>query len=111
MHKFHKSQRLLQKVDYDHVFEKAKKLTVSGVILLYRDNSLDHARLGLALSKKMVAKAHDRNRLKRLLRESFRTSQLPPIDIVILARKGVGRTKNSVIFEQLSQAWAKLCVK
>ena len=45
----------------------------------YRDNDLGHARLGLAISKRVSKRAVERNRIKRLLRESFRRvrHQLP----------------------------------
>ena len=46
-------------------------------------------RLGLVIAKKHVSKAVHRNRLKRVLRESFRLRQaeIPLVDIVVLARK------------------------
>jgi len=108
MFDFKKSQRLLKKVDYDHVFEKAKKIVTNEYIVLFRTNDLGYARLGLALSKKMIAKAHDRNRLKRLLREGFRQTQLPPIDMIFLARQGVAKQTNLGITTQLSKTWEKL---
>ncbi len=48
---------------------------------------LDHARLGLAISKKKIRTAAARNRIKRLVRESFRLRcrNLSSIDIVVLA--------------------------
>lgn len=105
---FKKTQRLLNKIDYDHVFEQAKKIVTPEYIVLYRRNDLGYARLGLALSKKMIAKAHDRNRIKRLLREGFRQTHLPPVDLIFLARQGVGKQTNAVINTQLSKTWEKL---
>ena len=111
MHCFDKTRRLLKKSDYDQVFTQAKKLVTTEFIVLYRDNTEGHARLGLALSKKIIAKAHDRNRVKRLLRETFRTRQLPAVDIVVLARHGVAKVKNSLMIANLSNVWDKLCGK
>ena len=109
MNCFDKTRRLLKKSDYDHVFAEAKKIVNPEFIILYRDNMVGHARLGLALSKKMIAKAHDRNRVKRLLREAFRTDKhLPSVDIVVLARPGVGKVPNSIINTKLGNAWNKL---
>ena len=108
MFSFKKTQRLLKKSEYDHVFVQAKKFVTADFVLLYRENDLGYARLGLALSKKMIAKAHDRNRLKRLLRECFRQTQLPAVDIVFLARTGVAKQTNSGINSKLSKTWEKL---
>ncbi len=109
MYCFDKTRRLLKKSDYNNVFNQATKIVTSNFIVLYRDNTVGHARLGLALSKKAIAKAHDRNRVKRLLRETFRNSQLRPVDIVVLARNGVGNVDNSMIINNLSDLWDKLC--
>lgn len=108
MFAFKKTQRLLKKVEYDNVFEKAKKIVTNEYIVLYRNNELGYARLGLALSKKMIAKAHDRNRIKRLIREGFRQTQLPGVDLIFLARKGIAKHSNSVINTQLSKTWEQL---
>ena len=108
MFAFKKTQRLLKKTEYDHVFEQAKRIVTSEFILLYRNNDLGYARLGLALSKKMIAKAHDRNRIKRLLREHFRQVQLPAVDVVFLARHGVAKETNSDINTKLSKTWEKI---
>lgn len=105
---FKKTQRLLAKYDYDHVFEQAKKIVTSEFVLLFRANNLGHARLGLALSKKKIAKAHDRNRLKRLIRESFRQGKLPSVDMIFLAKQGVAKQTNVDINTQLSKTWEKL---
>ena len=46
---------------------------------------MQHARLGLIVGKKAVSKASARNRIKRVIRDRFRTAQneLPPVDIVV----------------------------
>lgn len=109
MNTFGKEKRLLTKNDYDYVFQKAHKVSSSDFLFLYRDNKIGFARLGLALSKKMIAKAHDRNRLKRLLRETFRIQvDLPAVDLIVLARKGVGTKKSSDLRVSLEQSWNKL---
>lgn len=108
MFAFKKTQRLLTKNDYSHVFEQAKKIVTSEFIILFRENNLGYARLGLALSKKMIAKAHDRNRIKRLIRENFRQKELPAVDMIFLARQGVAKQVNSNINARLSKSWEKL---
>lgn len=111
MNDFDKTRRLLKKNDFNNVFNQAKKIETPEFIILYKNNQLGHARLGMALSKKRIAKSHDRNRLKRLLRETFRINkQLPAVDIVVLAKSGVGKVKNAMIFTKLGQAWNKLAV-
>jgi len=105
---FKKTQRLLTKKDYNHVFEQAKKLVTSEFIILFRENNLGYARLGLAISKKMIAKAHDRNRIKRLIRENFRQRELPAVDMIFLARHGVAKQANAKISTKLSKSWEKL---
>lgn len=55
--------------------------------VLARTNDLDHARLGLAISRKAARRAVDRNRLKRIAREAFRHRPTEsPVDIVVFAK-------------------------
>ncbi|MBA2648423.1 MAG: ribonuclease P protein component [Legionella sp.] len=108
MFSFKKTQRLLKKIDYDYVFEQAKKVVYAEFTVLYRKNELDCSRLGLAISKKMIAKAHDRNRIKRLIRESFRTNKLPAVDVVFLARPGLLKQSNTEMNSNLSTIWERL---
>ncbi len=107
MYCFDKTQRLLRKSEYDDVFQQAQKMVTAEVILLYRANNLGHARLGLVIAKKKIPMAHDRNRLKRLLRETFRQSCLPAVDVIVLARQGID-VSNSITTVKLSKTWDKL---
>lgn len=109
MYGFDKTRRLLSKSDYDVVFKQAEKLVVSEFIFLYRSNTVGHARLGLAISKKALSKAHDRNRIKRLLRETFRNNtNISSVDVIVLIRGNVKHVQNKDIIKKLERAWNKL---
>ncbi|OGV34542.1 MAG: ribonuclease P protein component [Legionellales bacterium RIFCSPHIGHO2_12_FULL_35_11] len=108
MNNFSKSQRLLTKIDFDFVFSRAKKISTKYFVVLYRDNKISHSRLGIILAKKMVPKAHDRNKIKRLIRESFRTNKIKPVDIVFLARPGLAKITNHEFISSIEQAWSKI---
>lgn len=73
-------------------------------------NALGHPRLGLVISKKNVRRAVDRNRLKRIARESIRLRQhqLPSADIVLLARRGLDKLDNETVHRQLQGMWRRL---
>jgi len=67
-------------------------------------------RLGLAISKKNAKRAVDRNRIKRLIRESFRQNRekLPGIDLVVMAKPVTKSAENQQIFQSLEQHWKRL---
>ena len=78
--------------------------------LRYRPNGLSHARLGLAISKRASKLAVERNRLKRLLRESFRRtrSELPPVDLVVMARDQAVSLSNAELLAEAEALWRRL---
>ncbi|WP_275288073.1 ribonuclease P protein component [Halomonas elongata] len=108
---FPRRLRLLTAEDYRRVFDTAAfKLHGKGLMALASPNALGHPRLGLIFSKKNVRRAVDRNRLKRITRESIRLRQhrLPAVDIVLLARRGVQELDNEVVHRQLHGMWRRL---
>ncbi len=64
----------------------------------------------MAVSKKYARRAVDRNRIKRVIRESFRSNKedLGGIDCVVLNRKGTDNIENSILFASLSRHWKML---
>jgi ribonuclease P protein component len=81
-----------------------------------RPNGDSAARLGLSIAARTVGNAVSRNRLRRLIRESFRVqrARLPPVDIVIAARAAArGASAGAVrealrwLWKQINEAWAK----
>lgn len=84
-----RSRRLSGRVAFRRVFEKGARATRGPITVYALANDLDHARLGLTVPRH-VGTAVRRNRIKRLLRESFRHLQhdLPaPHDVVIVVRR------------------------
>jgi len=68
------------------------------------------ARLGLAVPKRQIKTAIARNRIKRLIRESFRYNQtrLAGLDIVVLVRAGAARVANPTFLRDLDTLWDRL---
>lgn len=108
--RFTKSYRLLKSGEYDFVFQHKKKISKEPATLYISVNSLQHARLGLLISKRAIKTAVARNRIKRLVRESFRqhVQQLKAYDIIFVARTCVQYMDNKTIFLELAQMWSQL---
>jgi ribonuclease P protein component len=81
--------------------------------MLTRDLGKSDSRLGIIVAKKNVKLAVQRNRIKRLLRESFRNKRdsLPNLDIVVLAKKGADLVNNQESAQELDYLWRKLVRK
>lgn len=111
---FSKSKRLQNPAAFKAVFDKAEfKISRSETLCLAIENSLDHPRLGLVIAKKNIRLAVERNRIKRIIRESFRLHQhqLPAIDLIVLARRGLGDRNNADIHKELAKTWQTLIKK
>lgn len=112
---FSRSLRLLTPQDFKQVFDAAAfKVSTKEVLILARANALGHPRLGLVIAKKHVRRATARNRIKRIIRETFRhqqqlfTGPAAGLDVVILARGGIDRLDNRSLHEQLNPLWRQL---
>ena len=93
---FPRELRLLTPSHFTFVFQQPQRAGTPQITILGRLNSLGHPRIGLTVAKKNVKRAHERNRIKRLTRESFRLRQheLPPMDFVVVAKRGVADLDN-----------------
>jgi len=109
--RFSKAKRLLHAKDYGRVFDSPDaRASHQHLLLLAKINDGPVHRLGLVIAKKNVRLAVHRNRIKRVARETFRTSpdDEPHMDVVLLARRGMGQLDNAELSSILQQQWQKL---
>ena len=110
MGNFTRQSRLTAAAEFDQVFREGRRSADELFTVLYRSNGLGYPRLGLAIAKRRIRLAVDRNRLKRLIRESFRNAQsnLGDTDVVILARDRAAGADNAAVFASLERHWQAL---
>lgn len=77
--------RLTCKAEFDRVFADNQRARTDFLLVMARPNTAGYARLGMVVPKRLLARAVDRNRVKRCVRESFRAVRgtLPACDFVV----------------------------
>ncbi|MDO9467550.1 MAG: ribonuclease P protein component [Thiobacillus sp.] len=77
--------RLVRPADFDRVFARNQRARTDSIVVMACPNQVGHPRLGMVIAKRLLARAVDRNRVKRCVRESFRQAlpTLPACDFVV----------------------------
>ena len=102
---FPRTARVLKTVEYDYVKSEGSRAYGQWLMISYVSARVGRkteygARLGIAITKKVATRAVDRNRFKRLIRDSFRTIRKEikqAVDIVVVARRDITRAPASQI--------------
>jgi ribonuclease P protein component len=99
--------------EFSKVLQLAVVSTDASFKVLARNTGQSCSRLGMAVSRKVDHSAVKRNRLKRIIRESFRLHYLShkspqAVDIVVLPRPQALSICNRRLFEQLSEHWRRI---
>ena len=107
---FPKSARVVRRSEYRAIQRSSLRVVTAHFIIYARKRRRKSQRIGITVSKK-VGNAVVRNRVKRLVRESFRLNKarLPSeLDLVLVARKQRGIPSFESAAEQLVQGAMRL---
>jgi len=95
---------------FDRVFRNAARSRDRYFTVLARSRGGGVPRLGMAVSRRVDRRAVARNRIKRLVRESFRhhKDHLDDLDLVVLARRECVAADNAELLASLKHHWHRL---
>jgi len=105
-----KQNVLRKRTDFSAIYNKGKSLGERYIVLFYRKNDLPYSRTAFLASKK-VGNAVERNRARRLMKESVRTSQveLPEgYDYIFIARNTIINRKCADVKKSIEAAIKKV---
>ena len=104
-----KLTRLLKPTDFKRVFRKNVVSADRFFRVMACPSQTGRARLGMAVSRKVDKRAVGRNRIKRVIRESFRQWRVSPesaaLDVVVLVRPEAATICNETLFHSLNKHW------
>jgi ribonuclease P protein component len=108
--RFPRTHKLVTKADYKITLNQPYKISHKHLLILFKPNQAEHARLGLMVGKRVAAHAVTRNRIKRVIRESFRARQdkLKGFDIVVIARHQCDTLSKVELRKGMDKLWEKL---
>jgi ribonuclease P protein component len=102
--------RLRSKLQFDALYASGKRIDDRFFGLRVRPNGLGFPRIGLAVAVKTAGNAVKRNRLRRLIRETFRLAQheLPAVDIVVAAKFPSAEAPATTLRASLAALWQRV---
>jgi len=102
--------RLRSKLQFDAIYAGGRRIDDRFFALRVKPNGLTHPRVGLAVAVKTAGSAVARNRLRRLVRESFRLEQhsLPAVDIVVAAKFPAREAPATSLRASLATLWQRV---
>jgi ribonuclease P protein component len=110
---FPAARRVRRKWEFDQLYASGQRLGNHHFGITVRPNALGLARLGMAVASKPFGGSVPRNRIRRLIRESFRLRQhdLPEVDLVVSARPRAKDATPAQLRASLDGLWDKVKVQ
>lgn len=107
---FPKHARLRTAADFAALRQAHGRFDARYFLIRYQPGVEPQTRVGLAVSKRVSKRAVERNRIKRIARESFRQARhrIPSTDIMVIARTQAAGIASEALREDLDRAWPRL---
>ena len=107
---FPRTYSLANQLEIKQVFDNARKVSQKHLLILFKPNQKIHARLGIIVGKRVASSAVVRNRIRRVIRESFRLTQekLIGLDIIVIARHPCAVLDKEKLRQGIDELWEKL---
>lgn len=109
-----RAARLTRPAEFKRVFTKPVVSADDCFKVLARRSLADRARLGMAVSRQVDKSAVGRNRIKRVIRESFRqrfSDGQPAADFVVLPKRASATISNRQLGVSLDRLWARVLAR
>jgi ribonuclease P protein component len=102
------SRRLSEKADFERLLRHGTRRSRGGYTVFFSKRSGGTPRLGILISRKHAAKATERNRIKRCIRETFRLEQSDLGAFDILVRPPYGARPGTLMLLQLRELFSEI---
>ena len=110
-HGLSRRHRFAERGAYGPILKAGRKLRGRYAVVHVGKSHAVVARLGVALTRKMIPHAVERNRVRRLVRETFRrhVAKQLPLDCVVTLRKSISRTELAPLHDELVSLLGQAC--
>jgi ribonuclease P protein component len=102
--------RLRHKRDFDAAYARGRRLGDGFFTVIARSNESGAPRLGLSVAVRTAGGAVGRNRIRRIIRESFRLHQheIPAVDLVVSMRPAARAAASPELRASLAALWKRV---
>jgi ribonuclease P protein component len=102
--------RLRRKREFDATYARGRRTSDGLFTVTAMTNQTGAPRLGTAVAVRTAGSGVARNRIRRIIRESFRLHQreLPPLDLVVSARPAAAAASSAELHASLTALWKRV---
>jgi ribonuclease P protein component len=102
--------RLRRKSDFDATYARGRRMSDGFFSVTATSNQAGAARLGTAVAVRAAGNAVLRNRIRRIIKESFRLHQraIPALDLVVSARPAAAKASGAQLHASLAALWKRV---
>ena len=103
-------KRLRRKSEFDATYARGRRFGDGFFAVTASSNDKFGARLGMAVAVRTAGNAVERNRIRRIIRDSFRLHQhsLPAVDLVVSARPKARGAPGAELHASLAALWRNI---